>query len=890
MMNLNVKMISALIKRDLRLFFTNPSGYVFITLFIFLSAGAAFWQEQFFLNNLASLSRLNAVFPVLLVFFIAALTMNVWAEENKQGTDELLLTLPATDAELVLGKYFAVLGVYAASLVLSLSHIVVLFFLGSPDIGLMFANYFGYFISGAALISVGMIASMLTANATIAFILGVVFTGLLASTSVLSGLFGDALKPFIDAVSIRAHFEDFSRGVLSFSAIFYFFSIAAFGLYINIILLGKRHWPKSAGGMKMSGHHAIRAISLIVALVSLNMIFQRFGFRWDVTSEKLHSLSGETRRLLGDLPGEKTVLVQAFISPEVPQVLVQTRSNLLSFLKEIEASSGGKVQVLIKETEPYSDEAREAREKFGITPREVVANTGAMQAVPKQIYMGLAFTCGAEEQVIDFFDKGLPVEYELIRSIRVVSKSERKKIGVVKTAAKIFGGFDFQTMQNSPEWQVVSELKKQYEVVEISADSPIEEQLDGLLVVLPSSLSQEEMDNLAAFIEAGNPALVLTDPLFLETVALSPSEKSGAEMNPFLRNQGMQPKPKGNIQGFMRRLGFNWNPQEIVWDSYNPHPELATLPPEVIFIGEGNRNPDSFNKKLVPTQGLQELVFLFPGFLEMSPSGSYGYEPLISCSEMSGRLNYRQLVQRSYFGVQMVPSRMIPHQVGGVKYTLAARAFSDNSDSTKSKTKLNVITVADIDFISEQFFDIRKSGYESLNFDNVTFFLNCMDWLAGDESFIELRKKRLKHRTLETLEKQVMAYAKLRRDEEKQAELEAEKALSEAQDRLNNKVAEMRRRTDLDEQTKQIMARNIQEVESRRFEALKSRIEAEKDAKIQRSKENMEARVQTIQSTIKLFAVLLPPIPVGLMAVMIFMRRRRREKAGTAVARRRRQA
>jgi len=888
-MNINIQMISALIKRDLRLFFTNPSGYVFITLFIFLSAGAAFWQQQFFLNNLANLDQLNQVFPILLVFFVAALTMNVWAEENKQGTDELLLTLPATDVELVLGKYFAVLGVYAASLVLSLSHVVVLFFLGKPDIGLMFSNYLGYFAAGAGLISVGMLASLLTANATIAFILGVLFTGVLVSTSILGGLFGDALKQFTDAVSIGSHFEDFSRGVLSFSSLFYFFSIAAFGLYLNVILLGRRHWPKSADGMKMSWHHAIRAASLLVALVSLNLMFQRFSVRLDVTSEKLHSLSAETERLLDEIPDDKTVLVQAFISPEVPQVLVQTRNNLIGFLKEIEASSGGKVQVLIKDTEPYSEEAREAREKFGIKPREVISNTGAMQATPKKIYMGLAFTSGAEEQVIGFFDKGLPVEYELIRSIRVAAQTERKKIGVVKTAAKIFGGFNFQTMQSSPEWQVVSELKKQYEVVEISAESPIQETLDGVLVALPSSLSQVEMNNLRDFVKDGNPALILADPLFVENVALSPSEKSGAEVSPFMRNQSAQPKPKGNIRMFLRELGFNWNPEEIVWEAYNPHPELATLPVEVVFVGEGNKNSKAFNEKFVATEGLQELVLLFPGFLEMSPKGNYKYEPLVACGSMSGRLNYRQLVQRSFFGTQMVPSRMLPHQVAGVNYTLAARTYSDSPDSTTGGKPLNVITIADIDFISEQFFEIRKSGYGNLNFDNVTFFLNCMDALAGDESFIELRKKRVKHRTLETLEAQMMEFSERRRGEEKQAESEAEKALAEAQERLDNKVAEMRRRTDLDAQTKQIMARNIQEVESRKFEALKTRIEAEKDAKIQRSKENMDARIQTIQSTIKLFAVLLPPIPVSIMAVMIFMRRRRREKAGTAIARRKRQ-
>ncbi len=886
-MNLNYKIILAIVKRDLRMYFSNPTGYIFITLFIFLSAAAAFWQQRFFLNNLANLDQLNNLFPILLIFFIPALTMGVWADEKSQGTDELLLTLPATDLEVVLGKYVAVVGIYSAALLFSLSHIIVLFFLGSPDFGLMIGNYLGYWLIGSGLISVGLLASLLAPSATVGFILSAVFCAFFIYIGTGASVISEGFKNSVLSLGVTGHFDDFTRGIISFSGLLYFVSMSALMIYLNVILISRRHWPLEADGFKMWIHHLVRAIALVIAVICLNIILGRANLRLDVTAEQLHSLSGKTEQLLSDIPDDRPVFIQAYISKEVPQAYVQTRSNLIGFLKEIDAEAGSKVQVLIHDTEPFTEEARDAREKFGITPMEIPDITSAGSSV-SQVFLGIAITSGAEEQVIPFFDRGLSVEYELVRSIRVVTKLERKKIGVITNDVKLFGGFDFQTMASSPAWPVVDELKKQYEVMQINAATPITEELDGLLIALPSLLPQEEMDNLLTYIEAGNPTLLLVDPLPIINIGLAPSERSGANTNPFQRQQGPPPKPKGNIQAFMSQIGVAWNSAQITWDNYNPHPDLSSIPPDIIFVGPGNENPDAFNEANVASSGLQELVLLYPGNIRRASGTDYEFQSLIESGYVSGTLNYTQMVQRSFFGTNLVPARALRRVPNGADYTLAAyiKGTSVPEDSTATPTNVNIIVICDLDFISQQFFELRKRGFENLNFDNVTFFLNCMDLLVGDESFIELRKRRVRHRTLTAVESRVLEFVQRKSREEQEAEGEAQIALSIAQRRLNERVAEVRSRTDLDEQTKQIMAQSLQEVENKRFEALKASIEANKDAKIRGAQEEMESQKNRFQNNIKTLAVVLPPIPVFVLGIWIFLQRRKREEEGAAAARR----
>lgn len=300
-MGIDFKVVAAIFRKDMRTYLGNPTGYVFLTLFIAATAAAAYLTEEFFARNLADLATLNTWMPAVLMFFVPAITMNAWAEERRAGTDELLLTLPVRDTEVVLGKYLGVLGMYTLSLGLSTSHIVVLAMLGDPDPGLMFATYAGYWLMGALFAAVGLVGSMFTMNATVAFILGglgcagLVFTGPLpwgggtlpwasamlgiaiiglgsalvyfavigrAQGTAFAGLAGATLagvvwlsmgrsaelgqpNPFEQTfakLSVWDHFDSFGEGVLRLGDLVYYLGGVAALLYLCAFLLGRRHW------------------------------------------------------------------------------------------------------------------------------------------------------------------------------------------------------------------------------------------------------------------------------------------------------------------------------------------------------------------------------------------------------------------------------------------------------------------------------------------------------------------------------------------------------------------------------------------------------------------------------------------------------------------------
>jgi ABC-2 type transport system permease protein len=236
--------LQAIFKRNFLSYFGSPTGYVFIAVFVIVSAGLAFCQDAFFTNNLANLQQLNRWFSVLLVFFVPAVTMALWAEERKQGTLEVLLTLPARDHELVAGKFLASWALLAGGLALTLALPVGISLLGRLDWGPVVGGYVGALLLGAAYLAVGQLLSASTENQILAFILAMVVCLALygVGTEAFAGLFADRTASVLRAVGTGSRFQSIARGVIDMRDLCYYLSLTLFFLAGCTFAVRARRW------------------------------------------------------------------------------------------------------------------------------------------------------------------------------------------------------------------------------------------------------------------------------------------------------------------------------------------------------------------------------------------------------------------------------------------------------------------------------------------------------------------------------------------------------------------------------------------------------------------------------------------------------------------------
>ncbi len=232
--------VAAIFKKEFTSYFISPIAYVFIV--VFLIGTNFMYFQPFFLINQADMRNYFGLLPWVFLFFVPAITMRGWAEEKKSKTVELLLTWPVSDAEVVVGKFFASLAFLAVTVALSVTIPITLFVIGNPDPGPIIGGYAGALLMGAAYLAIGLWVSSHTENQIVAFILAwvVMFVLMIIGHPVVTLKTPAALVPLFSFLGLFTHFESIERGVIDTRDVIYYLSMTGVFLFLNAQSLGSR--------------------------------------------------------------------------------------------------------------------------------------------------------------------------------------------------------------------------------------------------------------------------------------------------------------------------------------------------------------------------------------------------------------------------------------------------------------------------------------------------------------------------------------------------------------------------------------------------------------------------------------------------------------------------
>ena len=235
--------IKAVMKRELGGYFTSPIAYVFLVIFLLLTGFFTYTVGNFFERGEASLVSFFTWHPWLYLFLVPAVGMRLWSEERRLGTLELLLTMPITTWQAIVGKFLASWLFLGLALALTFPVVITVNWLGDPDNGVILAGYVGSFLLAGAYLAISCMTSAMTRNQVISFILSVmiclflILAGYTPVTDLLTRFANPVVVQAIAAFSVMTHFEGFQRGVLDTRDFLFFASLMGFALFTTGVII-----------------------------------------------------------------------------------------------------------------------------------------------------------------------------------------------------------------------------------------------------------------------------------------------------------------------------------------------------------------------------------------------------------------------------------------------------------------------------------------------------------------------------------------------------------------------------------------------------------------------------------------------------------------------------
>ena len=759
----------AIFNKEIRQFLNSLIAYIVIGVFL-TGIGLLTWvfpETSVLSYGYADMETLFSLGPFVYMFLIPAITMRMLAEEKKSGTIELLLTRPVTDTQIILGKYLAAFVLVVLSVLPTLIYYYSIYQLGNPvgnlDTPGIMGSYIGLLLLGAVFTSIGLLASSLSENQIVSFILAVflcffLYTGI----SSLADLFSGQTALYIEEMSLSFHYDALSRGLIDTRNLLFFFSTIAIVLSLAQLKLIARLMSFKAHKVKALRNFA----GVMLAVLSLNVIGANYFKRFDLTDEKRYTLRDSTKDMLASL--EQPLHVEVLLGTDLPTGFQRFQKSIMETVEEFGIYSNTQITFSVNDPGAADTEAErkanyDLRVRQGLSPTRIVANQDGQQT-QKFIFPYAIITYGGRQAAILLLKgaSGAPseiklnqsiegIEFELAVGIQRLSGVNRKRVGVLRG----HGELDSLSING-----FVREMIQFYDLqpVDLRVENEIKD-YDALIIGRPrQEFSREDKYKIDQYIMGGGKALFLLDALAVDM------DQAGG--------QGTFALPIDlGLDDMLFKYGVRLNKNYVLdvqrFGRYPVLDESGTLSKLrwPFYFGAGNYTEHPI------TRNLDAIYTRFTGTIDTVAARGITKTPLLYTSVNTRVINAPVLVSFEQIarendptiyrgGVQPIAyllegeftslfkNRPLPKQ--GVNTI----SFKDASPETK------ILVVSDGDIIGNEIirgqpldlgFNPITEGNDQQMYANKDFLFNALAYLTDENGLITSRTKEIKIRPLDRI-------------------------------------------------------------------------------------------------------------------------------------------
>ena len=773
----------ALVLKEIRSFFSSLLGYTVVGVFL-LFTGLFLWLFPGGWNvldgGMASLDPFFGLAPWVMMFLVPAITMRSFAEEHRAGTLELLLTRPLTEGQVVVAKFLGSWVVSLASLLPTLSFVLVVGMLGRPawnlDMGAVVGSYIGLAVFSGALTGIGLVASSCTTQPLLAFLAGVL-------TSIVAFFGFGALADFawlgawehaFVQLGMESHFNAMSQGRLDSRDVLYFLSWMALCVLVSRFVLAMRRGRLVREGTALGLSTAVLTVLIVLGQLVHGDV--------DLTAEKRHTLAAGTTELLEELQDD--VIVTCYLTGKLPQEWKRLETEVESLLQRMSRASDRRLTFQFVDLYAIDDAQTIGQNEQALFERGLKFSRIAFEENGKQsfqtIWPGAMISYRGEEQAVQFFGSDVPqadeamiqgsintLEFDLTAGIRRSIAFEPKSIAILE------GHGELEELAMA---DLVTTLEEDHRVARVKIDGKLgvlSEKLDGmrhrinrydlLVVAKPDSMfSDKDKVILDQFLMNGGRILWMVDPVLTDLDSLrSAQETFGVENQLGLYDQ-------------LFDYGVRLN-RDLIID-----PQCAPIMLDAGPMGN-QRNMQLFNWYFAPlsmplgtghpiTNNLDPIHFDFVSSMDLvNTQDDVQSTVLLTSSERAK--TYRAPVRVSSGIVDLDPTYFAEGNTPNVPFavllegsfrshfeqTLSPRLREDPDFAFRSKSaQTAMVVVSDGDLAKNKVLAdgrILPLGYDRyarrVVYDNKEFLLNAINYLLEEDALISVRSRSILLRPLD---------------------------------------------------------------------------------------------------------------------------------------------